>query len=152
MAHFDDLYDWVDTEESGYIHLVHAAFSVVYDKANVEASERPSTDFSACAQGVFSQQGDILEATFSVVFSDRIRISSGGSSTTGQRNTWRVRLFRSGEIGILQTGWNSRFVSLENVQRLDTDGAQFLVGHLSSGRTRALLSFSFDKVKERGLI
>ncbi|GAB2769377.1 hypothetical protein GCM10027020_23240 [Nocardioides salsibiostraticola] len=142
MPLFSDLYDWVDEHPDNY---VHAAMGVVYDKANREESTEPSPDFAACANGLAVLIDGDLGADFLVTFSDRI-VNSRGSWATGQRSIWNVRFLRDGQIEIFQRTWTRDWVRLTDVQRLDVGGADFAIGFLQNRSTRALLSFSFDKL------
>jgi hypothetical protein len=150
MPNFDDLYSWVD--ENNETHVVDSALSTVYDKANRESATGSSPDFSACGEGMFTLRDGVLEAHFLITFSDRIHGLGNGNYRTGKRNIWRVRLLRDGNIDVFQTGWTTRDIRLTNVERLDTAGAQFAIGHLRSRSTKALLSFSFDKLQQSPLI
>lgn len=150
MPNFDDLFSWVD--EDNETHAVDCALATVYDKANRESSTSSSPDFSACGEGLFEMRDGALQAHFLVTFSDRIHGLGDGNYITGRRNIWRVRLLRDGNIDVFQRGWTTRDVKLTNVERLDTAGAQFAIGHLRNGSMKALLSFSFDKLQQSRLI
>lgn len=138
MTIFNDLYAWAD--EAPSVHAVHACMAAVYDKANQEETFG-SPDFAASSEGLaWLDENGILTANFSVFLTD-----------TDRRKVWRVRFLRDGNIDMHQIGWTRDWRRMTDVRRVDAGSGDFATGHFQNRSTRALMSFSFDKIKD-GLV
>lgn len=138
MTLFNDLYEWADENSE---HRVQSSMACVYDKANREEQQEQSPDFAAASNGVFDlNRAGVLQADFYMTF-------VGPGWQPGNRRIWRTRLQRNGGIDLFQDGWTGgQFVSLSGVERVDRGSGDFAIGFLQNRSTRALLSFSFDRI------
>lgn len=152
MTIFDDLFAWVDADPDR--NRVHTCMSAVYDKANREEATESSPVFAACTQRLFHPTDLKLSTQFSpVVLSHRVhRHRIGLPQETGRTERWKVQMLRDGTIEMAQYDWRIDWRRLTQVQRLDVGSGDFAIGFWQNASTRALLSFSFDRIQIDALI